>query len=66
MHSLVEIDTEVQATILFLTSTTALAQGLQDSQIAPIFSISWRCFLTSSYWCGGPVSVMEDICQQVP
>ena len=31
------------------TSTTGLAQGLVDHCIAPIFNISCKCFLTSSY-----------------
>ena len=37
----------------FLMSTTGLAHGLLDLQIAPISSISRRCFLTSLNWCGG-------------
>ena len=37
----------------FLTSTTALAHGLADFQIAPISIISFKCFLTSLYWWGG-------------
>ena len=35
------------------TKTTALAQELSDHLIAPISNISLRCFLTSSYICGG-------------
>ena len=37
----------------FLTNTTALAQELLDFLIAPISSISCKCFLTSSNWCSG-------------
>ena len=34
------------------TGTTELAHGLVDLCMAPISNISWRCFLTSSYWWG--------------
>ena len=37
----------------FLTNTTGLAHGLLERLIAPISSISLRCFHTSSYCCGG-------------
>ena len=36
----------------FQTRTTALANGLQDFLIAPICSISCKCFFISSNWSG--------------
>ena len=36
----------------FLTNTTALHQGLSDGLMCPMSNISWRCFLTASYWLG--------------
>ena len=37
----------------FCTSTTALAHGLLEGQMAPTSNISWICVFTSLYIPGG-------------